>query len=113
MFLSRHLGVPREPGRTTFLLQEGQALMQETCTCHQCVDASTVHQKLSMKELNAINVTSAFVVLWQDIGANPNDTKTNIKTHSTSFIKQHISDDWMIHKLGVLTFFPNPNPMCT
>lgn len=53
-FLSRHLGVPREPGRTTFLLQEGQALVQETCTCHQCVDVSTVHQKLSVKELNAV-----------------------------------------------------------
>lgn len=84
-FLSRHSGVPCEPGRTTFLLQEGQALMQEACTCHQCVDASTNHQKLSLKELNANNVTSAFVFLWQDICANPNDTKTNIKIYSMSF----------------------------
>lgn len=65
--------------------------MQEACTCHQCVDASTVHQKSSVKELNAINVTSAFVVLGQDISANPNDTKTNIKIYNISFIKQHIS----------------------
>lgn len=94
-FLSRHSGVPCEPGRTTVLLQEGQALMQEACTCHQCVDASTVHHKLSVKELNAINVTSACVVLWQDIGANPNDTKTNKKTYSISFIKQNISKQWL------------------
>lgn len=76
--MSRHTGVQYEPGRTTFLLQEGQALMQEACTCHQCVDASTLHRKLSVKELKAIN-TFACVVLWQDISAYPNDTKTNIK----------------------------------
>lgn len=29
-----YVGVQRESGRTTFLFQEGQALMQEACTCH-------------------------------------------------------------------------------
>ncbi len=52
--------------------------MQEACTRHQCVDASILHQKLSVKEINAIN-TFACVVLWQGISAYINDTKTNIK----------------------------------
>lgn len=51
--------------------------MQEACTRHQCVDDSMLHQKLSVKEINAIN-TFACVVLWQGISAYPNDTKTNI-----------------------------------
>lgn len=37
-----YAGVQCELGRTTFLLQEGQAVMQEACTCHQCVDALMV-----------------------------------------------------------------------